>query len=141
MGKVYPNEIRRILFLPGGDVGREARACALEIAIEARRQALQVFGRHPMDAQRTLKLANAYQVKVIPGTNAFIVINPKKYAAAMELGAKPHTIRARSYNTLQFRGRDGRWRRIKYVNHPGSVGRHTLMIATRLVVRRRYAVS
>lgn len=141
MGKTYPNEIKRILFSPGGDVGREVRACALDIAAEAKRQALQTFGRHPMDAPRTLKLANSYQVKVIPGSNSFIVINPLKYAAAMEFGAKPHRIVARRTHTLRFRGRDGYWRRIKYVNHPGSVGRQTLMTATRIVMRRRYSVG
>lgn len=140
MGKTYPNEIQRILFSPGGDVGREVRACALDIAEEAKRQAGVVFGRHPMDKPRTGLLANSYQVKVIPGTNSFIVINPLKYAAAMELGALPHRIVGR-HHILQFRGRDGRFRRIKYVNHPGSVGRHTLLLATKLVMRRRYGVS
>lgn len=140
MGKVYPNEIRRVLFFPGGDVGREVRACALDIAAEAKRNALLTFGKHPMDAPRTGRLANAYRVKVIPGTNQFEVINPLKYAAAMEFGAKPHVIRARRH-VLQFRDRFGRQRRIQYVNHPGSVGRHTLLTATRIVMRRRYSVG
>lgn len=140
MGKTYPNEIHRILFSPGGDVGREARACALAIAEEAKRQAQVVFGRNPLDQPRTGKLANAYQVKVIPGTNSFIVINPLKYAAAMEFGASAHVIRARR-RFLEFRARNGRWRRVAFVNHPGSVGRQTLLTATKIVMRRRYGVS
>jgi hypothetical protein len=141
MGRTYPNEIDRILRAPGGDVGREARKLALEIADEARRTAEQVFGRHPGDAARTGRLAASYQVKVIPGTNHFIVRNPRKYAASMELGARPHEIRARRSQFLQFRGRDGRWRKVKLVRHPGSVGRHTLLIAGRVVTKRRYGAG
>lgn len=141
MGRSYPNEIHRILHMPGGDIGREARRLALEIAAEAKRQAIATFGRHPGDRPRTGLLADSYQVKVIPGTNQFIVRNPRKYAAAMELGARPHEIRARRALVLQFRGRDGRWRRVKMVRHPGSVGRHTLLTSARLAVRRRYGTS
>lgn len=140
MGKTYPNEIKRVLYSPGGDVGREARACALEIAQEARRSAVATFGHHPSDQPRTGRLANSYQVRVIEGTNQFIVRNPLKYAAAMEFGARPHVIRARK-RYLQFRGRNGRWRRVTYVNHPGSIGRQTLRIAMRTVMRRRYGVG
>lgn len=140
MGKTYPREIQRILFSPGGDVGRECRACALAIAEESKRSALVTYGRNPLDQHRTLRLANAYQVKVIPGTNEFIVLNPLKYAAAMELGARPHVIRARK-SVLQFRARNGQWRKVAYVNHPGSVGRQTLLIASHIVMRRRYGVG
>lgn len=140
MGKTYPNEIYRILHDPGGDVGKEARACALDIAYEAKRQAIATYGKHPGDQPRTGDMANAYRVEVIPGTNHFVVINPKKYAAAMELGARPHVIKARK-KTLQFRGRDGRWRRVTYVNHPGSVARGTLQASARIVMRRRYGVG
>lgn len=140
MGKTFPNEIQRILFFPGGDVGREVRACALDIADEARRQAVAVFGRHPGDAPRTGRLASGYRVQVIPGTNTFTVTNPRKYAAAMELGAAPHIIRART-TYLHFRGRDGQVRRVKMVRHPGSVGRQTLSTSMRIVMRRRYGVG
>ena len=138
MGRTYPNEIDRILHAPGGDVGREIRKLALLIADEARRQAELTFGRHPGDAPRTGKLAASYQVKVIPGTNSFVVRNPRKYAAAMEKGARAHEIRARRTEYLQFRGRDGRWRRVKLVKHPGSVGRNTLLTASRVATVRRY---
>ncbi len=141
MGRTYPSEIKRILTFPGGDVGKECRTVALLIAEEARRQAEATFGRHPGDKVRTGLLAKSYQVKVVPGTNRFIVINPKKYAAAMEKGAKPHNIQARRVSHLKFQGRDGRWRNVKLVRHPGSIGRRTLETAMRLVVRRRYGVG
>lgn len=140
MGKTYPNEIRRILFFPGGDVGREVRKCALDIAEEAKRQAIVTFGHHPGDKPRTGRLANAYRVKVIPGTNTFTVTNPKKYAAAMEKGARPHPIHART-TYLRFTDRQGRSRRVKMVRHPGSVGRQTLAASMRIVMRRRYGVG
>jgi hypothetical protein len=141
MGRTYPSEIKRILTAPGGDVGRECRSVALEIAVEAKRQALNVFGKHPGDRPRTGALANAYQVKVIPGSNTFVVINPKKYAAAMEKGAARHIIKPRKVNYLQFRGRDGRWNKVKLVRHPGSAARNTLLNSAKAVMQRRYGVS
>lgn len=138
MGKSYPNEIRRILTLPGGDVGKECRALALAIAVEAKRQAELTFGKHPMDQPRTGRYAQSYQVKVLPGTNQFTVINPRKQAAAMEKGARPHIIRARRKTKLQFRDRSGRWRYVEFVNHPGSAAHNTLTTAMRVAIVRRY---
>lgn len=140
-GRIYPNEIRRILNSPGGDVGREARKVALEIAEEAKKQATETFGKHPGDAPRTGNLARSYRVEVIPGTNRFLVRNPKKYAAAMEKGARPHQIKARKAKFLQFRDRRGVLRQVKVVNHPGSAPRNTLQTAMRVVMRRRYGVG
>lgn len=141
MGRTYPNEIKRILTAPGGDIGKECRRVALDIAEEAKRGALATFGKHPGDKPRTGDLARSYRVRVIPGTNKFTVTNVKKYAAAMEKGAAAHDIKARRTTYLQFRGRDGRWRKIKMVRHPGSVGRRTLLTAMRIVMRRRYGVG
>lgn len=141
MGRTYPNEIDRIFNSPGGEVGRVVRKYALEVADEARRQAEVTFGRHPGDAPRTGRLAASYQVRVIPGTNQFVVTNPRKYAAAMEKGARPHIIRARRTQYLQFRGRDGRWHKIKLVRHPGSAARNTLLTASRVVAKRRLGVA
>lgn len=140
MGRTYPNEIKRILTMPGGDVGKAVRSVALDIAAEAKRSAQVTFGRHPGDQPRTGKLANAYRVKVVPGTNRFEVSNPKKYAAAMEKGARPHEIRARNVKFLQFRDRRGHWHRVKLVKHPGSIGRGTLLTAAKTVMRRRFGV-
>lgn len=138
MGRVYPNETYRILRMPGGDVGREARALALDIAAEARRNAELMFGRNPLDKPRTGDMAKAYRVEVIPGTNQFVVKNKKKYAAAMELGARRHEIRARRVDYLQFQGRDGRFHRVKLVKHPGSAARNTLLVSARVAATRRY---
>lgn len=141
MGRTYPNEIKRILEAPGGDVGKECRRVALLIAEEAKRQAEATYGKHPGDRPRTGALAKAYRVTVIPGTNQFQVTNPKKYAAAMEKGARRHDIRARRVSNLRFKGRDGRWRTVKLVRHRGSAARNTLLTSARLVMRRRYGVG
>lgn len=141
MGRTYPSEINRVLYSPGGDVGRECRAVALEIAEQAHRDAVKVYGRHPGDRPRTGRLARSYRVLVVPGTNTFMVDNRTPYAAAMELGARPHKIHARRGGTLTFRGRDGRWRKVKFVSHPGSAPRNTLRNAGRVVMRRRYGVG
>lgn len=128
--------------MPGGDVGRECRKVALEIAEQASTDAEKTYGKHPGDRARTGKLARSYRVTVIPGTNKFEVTNNTAYAAAMEKGARAHIIKARKPNgSLQFRGRDGRWRKVSYVNHPGSLPRNTLRNAGRIVMRRRYGVG
>lgn len=137
MGTTYPNEIYRILHLPGGDVGREARRVALDIAEEAKRLATARLGINPADKPRTGLLAKSYRVEVIPGTNQFRVRNPRKYAAAIELGAKPHIIRART-TTLRFRDRSGTWRNIKMVRHPGNPAFNILKDASTTVLTRRY---
>jgi hypothetical protein len=142
MGRTYPSEISRVLYSPGGDVGKECRKVALEIAQQAHDDAVKVYGRHPGDRPRTGRLAKGYRVLVIPGTNVFTVTNRVPYAGVMEKGGRPHTIQARSKtSTLKFRGRDGRWRNVKIVKHPGSAPRNTLRTAARVVMRRRYGVS
>lgn len=138
MGRTYPNEIDRILKYPGGDVGKECRRVALATADEAARVTLLTLGHHPGDAPRTLRLATSYRVEVISGTNQFIVKNPVKYAAAIEKGARAHDIRPRRTSYLQFRGRDGRWRKIKVVHHPGNLARNILSNAAYSVVKRFY---
>lgn len=137
MGITYPNEIKRILHFPGGPVGRATRRIALDIAKEAKHQAELTFGHHPMDKPRTGRLAKSYRVEVLPMSNTFIVRNDRKYAAAMEKGAKPHRIAARR-TTLQFYDRQGRFRSVTFVRHPGSVGRRTLLTATQIVMKRRF---
>jgi hypothetical protein len=121
MGRTYPEEIDRILHKPGGDVGKFLRALALEVADEGKRIAKVELGIHPGDRQRTRQLENAFEVKVVPGTNTFRVRNRKKYFDPLEFGVPdPHEIRARRVDYLQFRGRDGRLRRVKVVIHPGN---------------------
>lgn len=140
MGRTYPNEISRVLYYPGGDVGKECRAVALAIANEASKQAELTFGRHPGDQPRTGRLAKSYKVVVVGHSNTFRVFNDRKYAAAMEKGARPHDIKAKK-TTLQFRDRNGRWRNVLIVKHPGSQAHNTLLNATRVVMRRRYGVG
>lgn len=121
MGRTYPSEIDRILYKPGGDVGKYLRAIALEIADEGKSIAKFELGIHPGDKPRTKQLENAFEVKVRPGTNTFRVSNRKKYFDPLEFGVPdPHEIKARRVDYLQFRGRDGRVRRVKVVIHPGN---------------------
>lgn len=121
MGRTYPNEIQRILTMPGGDVGKFCRRLALDIAAEGKRLATVELGIHPGDKQRTGDLARAFEVKVIPGTNTFRVSNRKKYFDPLEFGVpEPHPIRARRVDYLQFRGRNGRYYKVKVVTHPGN---------------------
>lgn len=139
MGRIYPAEINRILFKPGGPIGKVCRSVAMDIAVEARRLVETELGHNPFDQPRTGKLASAYQVKVVEGTNNFYVHNPKKYAAAIEFGARPHKINVRRQNSfLVFRGRDGVWHRVKVVNHPGNRAYRTLSRAANTVVVRRF---
>lgn len=136
-GRTYPNEINRILHLPGGDVGKFTRKIALEIAEESKRNAVARLGQHAGDRIRTGKLANSYTVKVVPSTNTFRVGNSVKYAAAIELGARAHTIRARRTTYLQFTDRQGRHRRVKMVNHPGNAAFKMMTDAVDTVMQRR----
>lgn len=137
MGVTYPNEIHRILYKPGGDVGRFARKVALDIAAESKRLAEIELGKNPGDRPRTGKLARGYRVTVVPGTNTFRVNNSRFYNDAIELGAKPHEIRARKVEYLQFRGRDGRWRKVKMVKHPGNRAHGIMLRAADNAVKRR----
>lgn len=141
MGRTYPNEIHRVLYLPGGDVGRELRRVALDIAEEAKRNVIARLGKHPGDQPRTGKLAKSFRVEVVPGSNSFIVRNPQPYAAAIEAGARRHDIKPRRVTHLRFRGRDGRWRKVKLVRHPGNAPYRYLSDARRVVMRRRYGVG
>lgn len=141
MGRVYPNEIQRVLYSPGGDVGREIRSVALDIAAEAKTIATDTLGHNPADRPRTGALARSYQVKVVPGSNTFTVTNPRKYAAAIERGAVAHIIQARRVRYLRFKDRNGSWRKVKLVRHPGNAPYRILDQARRSVMRRRYGVG
>jgi hypothetical protein len=121
-GRTYPNEIKRLFTLPGGDVGKACRKVALDIADEAKRIAQVELGIHPGDKPRSGDYARGFQVKVARanGKFAFIVSNKKNYAAALEYGTRPHIIRARRVQHLEFRGRNGVWYKVKTVSHPGN---------------------
>lgn len=138
MGRTYPSEIQRILYSPGGDVGKYARRVALEIAAEAKRLAILRLGNKPFDKARTGKLARNYRVTVIAGTNKFRVTNPTGYNDAIELGAQPHIIRARRVTYLRFVDRRGVARKVKMVHHPGNPAFHLMRDAAEHVMKRRF---
>lgn len=136
VGRIFPNEIDRLFTAPGGTLGREARRIALEIARtasedEARRP------HHPGDRPKTGRLGQGYQVRVAGRSTTFSVINKVPYAAAIEFGTRPHLIKART-KTLRFRGRDGRWRNVKVVRHPGNPAYRVLETAAVKVASRNY---
>lgn len=137
-GRIYPNEIRRIFTLPGGDVGRACRKVALDIAEESQRIAIIELGNNPGDRPRTGAYARGFTVTVdrAPNTFVFKVGNSRSYAAHLEYGTKPHIIKARRVQNLQFRGRDGRWRKVKVVSHPGHKGFRILQRAATNVTKK-----
>lgn len=138
IGRVFPNEVDRIINYPGGPVGKEARALALQIARNASTLANIRLGRHPGDKPRTKKYERGFKVKVVGRTTEFEVTNSVPYANVIESGARPHDIRARRVSNLQFRDRSGRWRKVKVVRHPGSPAFKILETAAFVAVRQRY---
>jgi len=139
MGRLYPNEIQRILYSPGGDVGKYARRVALEIAAESKRLAESRLGKKAFDKPRTGRLARSYRVTVIPNTNTFRVSNPTPYYDAIELGVlEAHEIRARRVEYLQFTDRHGRKRKVKMVHHPGNPAFNLMRDAAEAVMKRRF---
>ena len=72
---------------------------------------------------RTGALQKATQAKTVRLRNGHLVriSNPKPYAAAIDLGARPHVIRARRAQALHFYwARMGLWFTGPRVNHPGN---------------------
>lgn len=137
IGRVFPNEIDRLFTAPGGPIGKEARRIALAVAQtasedEARRP------HHPGDRPKTGRLERGYEVRVEGRSTTFSVRNRVPYAADIELGTRPHIIRARRVTTLRFRGRDGQWRNIKAVRHPGNPAYRVLEMAAIKVMVRNY---
>lgn len=137
VGRTFPNEIDRMFTAPGGTLGREARRIALEIAQTASEDQAR-RPRHPGDKPRTGRLERGYEVRVAGRSTIFSVINRVPYAAANELGAVPHRISARRISYLKFKGRDGRWRQVKMVKHPGNPAYRVLETAAIKVVTRNY---
>lgn len=137
-GRIYPNEIRRIFTLPGGDVGRACRKVALQTAEEARRIAEIELGKNPGDRPRTGAYARGFKVTVDRTDRTFVfrVSNKMNYSAHLEYGTKPHIIRASRVQNLQFRARDGRWVKVKVVSHPGTKAYRILQRAATNVVKR-----
>lgn len=140
---LYPNEIDRILRMPGGPPGVRIRRFCLDVTATARRQAQAELGRRSKyDQPRTGKYAKSFTVTVEPNAISgyqFVIANKVPYASVLESGSTgPYEIRARRKKYLRFRSRkDGQWRRVKAVMHPGvKDGYHILESALKRVLRR-----
>lgn len=140
-GIIYPNEIDRIMKMPGGPIGKVVRRMCLDIAAEAEADAqVKTIRKSPHDAPRSGRYVKAFAVKVhtnpVSGFE-FTVENTRPYAAILELGSKPHKIKARKAKLLRFRSRQtGQWVMVKAVDHPGMPkGWHVLENAMIKVVR------
>lgn len=138
LGRVFPNEVDRLFNAPGGPIGREVRAVAIEAAHIGEVLAGMQLGKHPMDAQRTGRYRRSFYVKVLGRSTHFELSNRTPYAAALETGSRPHAIRARRVRYLKFRDRSGQWRRVKIVRHPGNPAFRIMERSVILAMRRRY---
>jgi hypothetical protein len=138
LGRVYPNEVDRMFNAPGGPIGKEVRAVALETARIGEILARMQLGKNPNDKMRTGKYARSFWVTVAGRSTTFEVRNRAPYAAPLEEGGVPHAIRARRVKYLQFRDRSGQWRRMKMVRHPGNPAFRIMERAITLAMRRRY---
>jgi len=138
LGRVFPNEIDRMLNAPSGPIGKEARAIALDTAHIGETLARMKMGKHPGDAPRTGQYARSFWVKVLGRSTNYEVSNRAPHAAAQETGSRPHAIRARRVSHLKFRDRTGQWRRVKMVRHPGNPALRILETSMVLAMRRRY---
>jgi hypothetical protein len=138
LGRVFPNEVDRLFNAPGGPIGKEVRAVAIEAARIGEILAEMQLGKHPMDAQRTGRYKRSFQVKVVGRSTHFELSNKTPYAAALESGSRPHAIRAKRVKNLQFRDRTGAWRRVKMVRHPGNPAFRIMERSIILAMRRRY---
>jgi len=96
-------------------------AAVLRELQDARDFGVQYVQVHPTFKPRTGALQAATTGQVIRTRNRGIVrlSNRKPYAAAIDKGAAPHVIRARSAKALRFMGKGGVVFR-KSVNHPGN---------------------
>lgn len=137
---IYPNEINRILRMPGGPIGKSVRKLSLDIAAEGERLARAELGnKSPHDKQRSGRYARSFRVTVKTNTVQgfeFEVANTAAYAGVLEEGSRPHQIKARRAKYLRFKDRQGIWRRVKAVSHPGQRnGYHILWRATEKAVK------
>lgn len=88
----------------------------------AGRAGVEYSEQHPEFTPRSprgLQKSNRYRVVRTSGGRLVRLTNTKDYAAAIDQGASPHVITARSKPYLHFRGSKG-WVRVKNVNHPGN---------------------
>lgn len=90
-------------------------------ATQAGRFAEQHVQDHPTFTPRTgnLQKKTSHKVLVRRGGKILRIQNTAKYAAAIDLGAKPHVIRPRKARALRFITR-GKLVFARKVNHPGN---------------------
>lgn len=135
----YPNEMERMLRMPGGMVGRHLNKIARTTAIRA-----GAIARTQLK-QRTGRYASGFRVETVvapyPYGFKFVVVNrttgqnPKRaasYAATIEFGSASHRISARTpaVKKLRFYWPDqDRWVTTSEVIHPGTKAYGILRIA------------
>lgn len=92
---------------------------ALEFAGRFARDHVQ---RYPEFTPRTGRLQRSTKARVVrtAGGKLLRLTNDRKYAPAIDGGARPHVIRPKRRRFLRFRGRDGNWVFARKVNHPGN---------------------
>lgn len=84
------------------------------------RVAVRYVFQFPRFKPRSGKTQKATKARVIrtAGGRLLRLTNTAKHAGALESGAKPHDITGNPW--LVFKGRDGQWRRVRRVKHPGN---------------------
>jgi hypothetical protein len=140
-GYIYPNEMDRVLRMPGGPVGIAIRRYGLDVAAEGKRMMVNELGHNPYDKPRTGKTARSWRVEVEPDALrgfAFRVFNASKIAKILEDGSDEHLIFPRRKRFLRFRDRNGRYRVEAFAWHPGTEPYHFLQRAIS-IVNRKYA--
>lgn len=107
-------------------------AAVLQELNQARDAGLEHVQRHPGFKPRTGGLQRATTGQVLRTSRGSIVRlqNRKPYASAIDKGARPHVIQARTAKTLRFTSSDGALVFRRRVNHPGNRAYHFLRTAT-----------
>jgi Bacteriophage HK97-gp10, putative tail-component len=113
----------------------------MDIADLAEKTTRVEVGTDPRDQPRTGAMARSWRVEVqtFGGGFAYIVRNRKPYAKFVDEGtAGPYRLAARKTRYLRFKDRNGNWRTVKEVTHPGiQRPYHILRRSTRTILTRR----
>ncbi len=88
----------------------------------AGRHATDHVRKFPLFTPRTGKLQKSQKHRVarLGKNRRLFITNAKKYAPAIDGGARPHVIIPRFRNYLRFRGKGGGWVFTDRVKHPGN---------------------
>jgi hypothetical protein len=99
----------------------QTKVAVAEAVVEAGEEAVAYARRFPRFTPRTgnLQRKNQWRAVRIGNGRVLRLQNTAKYAAAIDLGARPHDIHARNKPFLHFLGKRG-WVRTKRVKHPGN---------------------